>query len=100
MGAAEDILKRRVDAARARLASLEARYSKAARKLDTRRKIIIGALMIDAAGKDPRFAGVLDELLARIERPHDRNAFDGWRPSGSEGELKATAAYVNGLPLD
>ena len=66
--------------AKARLQALEARLSEASRKLDTRRKIILGGLLIDAASKDERYAKVIAALMARIERDHDRQAFDGWTP--------------------
>ena len=64
--------------AKARLADLEARASQQARKLDTRRKIILGGLLIDAAEKDDRFSKVITSLVARIAREQDRKAFAGW----------------------
>ena len=64
--------------AKARLQALEARLSEAERKLDTRRKIILGGLLIDAAGKDERYAKVVAALMSRIDRDHDRQAFEGW----------------------
>ncbi len=73
-----DPLKLKIDQARARLQTLEARYATHARKHDTRRKIIAGALLFDAASKDERFAGILRELLDRIERPNDKRPFQGW----------------------
>ncbi len=66
--------------AKARLQALEARLSEAGRKLDTRRKIILGGLLIDAAGKDERYAKVVTALMGRIDRDHDRQAFEGWEP--------------------
>lgn len=66
--------------AKARLQALEARLSDASRKLDTRRKIILGGLLIDAAGKDERYAKVVASLMGRIDRDHDRQAFQDWTP--------------------
>lgn len=68
----------KAEQAKARLQTLEARLSDAARKLDTRRKIIMGGLLLDAAEKDEGYAKVVAALMQRIERDHDRKAFEGW----------------------
>ena len=87
-----DPLKLKIEQTRARLADLEARYAQTARKNDTRRKIVLGALLIDAAEKDPRFAGVLGELMCRIERPNDHKPFAGWTvPGASLGASPGTS---------
>ncbi len=75
--------------AKARLQALEARLSEAGRKLDTRRKIILGGLLIDAAGKDERYAKVVTALMGRIDRDHDRQAFEGWEPPAPAPTLAA-----------
>jgi hypothetical protein len=72
-----------VQQAKARLQAIESRQSEAERKLDTRRKIIMGGLLLDAAGKDERYAKVVADLLARVERDNDRQAFQGWDTPGS-----------------
>jgi hypothetical protein len=80
--------RRKADQAKARLQALEARLNQAARKLDTRRKIILGGLLLDAAAKDAEFAGLVAVLLRRISREHDRKAFEGWSlisPPGADG---------------
>jgi len=69
-----------VQQAKARLQAIENRQSQAERKLDTRRKIIMGGLLLDATTKDERYAKVVSALLARVERDNDRKAFDGWEP--------------------
>ena len=69
--------------AKARLQALEARLSDSDRKLDTRRKIILGGLLIDAASKDERYAKVVSALMQRIDRDNDRKAFDSWEPPGN-----------------
>ena len=70
--------RKRAAQAKARLADLEARASQQARRLDTRRKVILGGLLIDAAEKDDRFSKVITALMARMAREQDRKAFEGW----------------------
>jgi hypothetical protein len=60
-----------LQAAKARLAETE-------RKMDTRRKIIAGGLLFDAAAKDKQWAQHLAVLLTRIDRPNDKEPFEGW----------------------
>ena len=69
-----------VQQAKARLQAIENRQSEAERKLDTRRKIIMGGLLLDAAAKDERYAKVVAALMARIDRDNDHKAFEGWTP--------------------
>lgn len=80
----EQIARARLQAeqAKARLQALEARASEAERKKDTRRKIILGGLLLDAASKDDQYAKVVSALMQRIERDNDRRAFEGWEPPG------------------
>ena len=78
-----DALRKKAEQFLARAKAIEARNSQTERKADTRRKIILGGLLIDAAGKDESFARVLQSLLGRIERDHDRKPFDGWDVPGS-----------------
>lgn len=70
----------KVSQAQARLEALNARAASHERKADTRRKIILGGLLLDAASKDTRYAGILDALLRRISREADRRPFDAWKP--------------------
>ncbi len=67
----------KLEQAKARFQRLEARASVERRKLEARRKIILGALALDAArsGNWPRD---FDDLMSRISRDVDRKAFDGW----------------------
>ena len=94
----ERIAKARLQAeqAKARLQALEARLSESERKRDTRRKIILGGLLLDAASKDDRYAKVVSALLSRIDRDNDRKAFDGWEPPGSGG----ASGQASAPPLD
>lgn len=71
--------KQQVEQAKARYQALLARQTAEERKLNTRRKVILGGLLIDAAGKDERFGRVIDELMKRITRDHDHKAFEGWQ---------------------
>lgn len=70
--------KKRVAQAQARLQAITARAATIGRKQDTRRKIILGGLLLDAATKDQRFEGVLSELMKRIARDQDRKVFEDW----------------------
>ena len=75
---AVELAKKRVAQAKARLDALNARIATEGRRLDTRRKIILGGLLIDAATKDQRFAGIVTQLLERINRDQDRKPFENW----------------------
>ncbi len=70
----------KLDQARNRLRQLEARVAQEERKRDTRRKIILGGLLLDAAAKEPRFSEALAELMTRIQRSQDKAAFAEWTP--------------------
>ena len=86
-----------VQQAKARLQAIENRQSEAQRKLDTRRKIILGGMLLDAAGKDERYAKVVAALLARVERDNDRKAFEEWEPPGpGNASDPAPATPLNG----
>ncbi|MFK3891848.1 mobilization protein [Sphingomonas sp. NPDC079357] len=77
--------RKRVAQAKARLDALNARVATEGRRLDTRRKIILGGLLLDAATKDKRFAGIVSELTHRISRDQDRKPFEGWMLPGEDG---------------
>jgi hypothetical protein len=76
--------RKRVAQAKARLDALNARVATEGRRLDTRRKIILGGLLIDAATKDKRFAGIVSELTHRITRDQDKKPFEGWTLPGED----------------
>ncbi len=77
--------RKKVAQAKARLDALNARVATEGRRLDTRRKIILGGLLLDAATKDKRFAGIVSELAHRISRDQDRKPFEGWTLPGENG---------------
>lgn len=71
-------LQQKADQHLARLQAAKARLAETERKMDTRRKIIAGGLLFDAAAKDPQWARHLDVLLTRIDRSNDKQPFEGW----------------------
>jgi len=89
----DDALKTKIEQARVRLQALEARYATQARKNDTRRKIIAGGLLFDAASKDEHYSAILRQLLTRIDRPNDKRPFQGW-------SVPEPAKPVTGQPAD
>ena len=76
--------RKRVSQAQARLEAVTARVNEIGRRRDTRRKIILGGLLLDAAQKDPKMEALLGELLTRISRDQDHKAFEGWSLFGEE----------------
>lgn len=96
----DQIEKARLKAAQAkeRLAKLEARLGEAARKLDTRRKIILGGLLLDAAAKDERYAKVVQSLMSRIDREQDRMAFENWTPPALGSAQQSGPNELQGNP--
>lgn len=61
------------------------------RKLDTRRKVILGSLLVDAAQTDPRWRPLFDQLMARVNRPQDLRVFEGWElDTGVAGSVEQT----------
>lgn len=73
----------KLEQAKARFQRLEARASVERRKMDTRRKVILGALILDAA-KTGNWPRDLDDLKSRISRDVDRKPFEGWSPTDEQ----------------
>ncbi|MDU9007137.1 hypothetical protein [Sedimentitalea todarodis] len=73
-------LQRQYEQAKARLQSARARKAAKDRKLDARRKIILGGALIEKASRDREVTRVLMSLVAGLSRVQDRKAFDGWSP--------------------
>src|SRR3546814_958371 len=71
-----ELAQKRLAQAKARLDALNARIATEGRRLATRRKIILGGLLLDAATKDQRFAGIVSELTHRLSRDQDRKPFE------------------------
>ncbi|MFQ8433676.1 mobilization protein [Amaricoccus sp. W119] len=85
--------EKRFAQARARLQALRNREATKQRKLDTRRKVILGGALVDLAARDDSAAAMLDRLIRNLAREQDRSAFAGWdwREAGS-GDAGTTGA--------
>lgn len=85
-------LREKRDQLAAQVRVLEDRQKERERKLDTRRKIIAGALALEHAEKDEAFGQTLARLLHRyVERKGDRELFD-LPPKGEDLPTPAPAA--------
>ena len=78
-----DRAEKRYAQAKARLLALKNREATKARKLDTRRKIILGGALVDLATRDSNAAAMLDRLIRNLAREQDRKAFEGWDGAAS-----------------
>lgn len=83
--------EKRYAQAKARLQALRNRAATQARKLDTRRKVILGGALVDLAGRDASAAALLDRLVRNLPRQQDRRAFEGWSPGDSETDAPSPA---------
>ncbi len=72
--------EKRYAQAKARLQALKNRAATQDRKLDTRRKVILGGALVDLASRDDGAAAMLDRLVRNLPREQDRKAFVGWKP--------------------
>jgi hypothetical protein len=99
-------LQQKADQHNARLQAAKARLMETERKLDTRRKIIAGGLLFDAAAKDKQWAHHLAVLLSRIDRPNDKEPFDGWsieqykKEGGKLGDRRMAKLAVAAEPAE
>lgn len=86
--------------AKARLQAVKNREATRQRKLDTRRKVILGGALVDLAARDDTAAAMLDRLLRNLTRENDRKAFEDWTPpsagSGPGAGLEAEAGSNTG----
>ena len=73
-----DRAEKRYAQAKARLLALKNREATKTRKLDTRRKIILGGALVDLAMRDSNAAAMIDRLVRNLPRDQDRKAFEGW----------------------
>ena len=83
--------EKRYAQAKARLQSIRNREATRQRKLDTRRKVILGGALLDLAERDSGAAAMLDRLVRNLAREQDRKAFADWdapspAPSSSDPE--------------
>lgn len=70
--------EKRYAQAKARLQGLKNREATRQRKLDTRRKVILGGALLDLAERDSSAAAMLDRLVRNLAREQDRKAFADW----------------------
>lgn len=70
--------EKRYAQAKARLQALKNREATRQRKLDTRRKVILGGALLDLAERDSGAAAMLDRLVRNLAREQDRKAFVEW----------------------
>lgn len=69
-------MKKQLEQIKARIKAAESREAKKKRTEDTRRKVLIGAIVLEEARKNPQFKARLTGLLhERLTRPHDRALF-------------------------
>jgi len=70
--------EKRYAQAKARLQAVRNREAIRKRKLDTRRKVILGGALIDLAERDSGAAAMLDRLIRNLSREQDQKAFTDW----------------------
>lgn len=93
---AETELKRaekRYEQAKARLQGIRNREAVKQRKLDTRRKVILGGALLDLADRDDSAASTVARLIRNLSREQDRTAFTGWNapsPAPSDSSTGST----------
>ena len=78
--------EKRLAQAKARVQALRNREATRQRKLDTRRKVILGGALMEMAARDDGARAMLDRLVRGLGRQQDRAAFDGWEPADREAE--------------
>lgn len=76
--------EKRYAQAKARLQALRNREAVKQRKLDTRRKVILGGALLDLAERDGSASQMVDRLIRNLSREQDRTAFDGWDAAAPE----------------
>lgn len=85
-----------------RLRPLQAKETAAERRLDTRRKIIVGSLVLAARNADTEISlRWLENQLQALERPHDRRLFNLDDAPGNIGDdaAKKTKPAADGPPI-
>ena len=70
--------EKRYAQAKARLQGIRNREATKQRKMDTRRKVILGGALLDLSERDSGAAAMLDRLIRNLAREQDRKAFANW----------------------
>ncbi|MEM7005609.1 MAG: mobilization protein [Pseudomonadota bacterium] len=91
--------EKRYAQAKARLQGLRNREATRKRKLDTRRKVILGGALLDLAERDSGAAAMVERLVRNLSRDQDRKAFAEWEGAGS-GSDAASPALSSGPDAD
>ncbi len=91
--------EKRYAQAKARLTALKNRAATQARKMDTRRKVILGGALVDLASRDEGAAAMLDRLVRNLPREQDRKAFVGWKPGDALPEEGAADGASDGADV-
>lgn len=95
-----DRAQKRYEQARARLQALRNREAARERKIDTRRKVILGGALMDLAARDSNAAVLLDRLIRNLPREQDRKTFDGWsleaRTAAESEDNRAVPSHLSG----
>lgn len=84
--------EKRYEQAKARLQALRNREATRQRKLDTRRKVILGGALLDLAARDSGAAAMVDRLIRNLSRDQDRKAFAEWRGPSPGGDAAPGSA--------
>lgn len=87
--------EKRYAQAKARLQALKNRETTRQRKMDTRRKVILGGALLDLAERDTNAASMLDRLIRNLAREQDRKAFADWDETLSPDDAGKTRADLN-----
>lgn len=83
--------EKRFAQAKARVQALRNREATKQRKLDTRRKVILGGALVDLAARDDAAAAMLDRLIRNLAREQDQAAFVGWDWRAERGDENAAS---------
>lgn len=90
--------EKRYTQAKARLQALKNRETTRQRKMDTRRKVILGGALLDLAERDSNAAAMLDRLIRNLARDQDRKAFADRETTSHGGDTSSPAPVANGGP--
>ena len=84
--------EKRYEQAKARLQALRNRETTRQRKMDTRRKVILGGALMDLAERDTNAASMMDRLVRNLPRDQDRRAFADWEGASSSGDGRSSSS--------
>jgi hypothetical protein len=87
--------EKRYAQAKARLQGIRNREATKQRKMDTRRKVILGGALLDLAERDSGAAAMLDRLIRNLAREQDRKAFANWGKASSSDTPSPTSTSGN-----